>query len=940
MSEITNQQLVQPVIQPSPEAGRRLQYRETMLWSSAPYAVAFDLILAASLYLYFRNSIQLPPNALLGILALTTIDMLRLGSYLLCRRNRSHWYQAITLILNLLVGIVWGTAMHMLLALQGNPMVIAMAAGILLAGYILAYSAYLLALGAAIVPMLVIFIHGLLNEAGQDYHLLAGLLIVASLTFLGITRRMLLTLENMVQQQIQQASTVQLLETEKVDIEQVNRRLQDEVQQRKDYQAEAERQRKRAEAANMAKDEFLATMSHEIRTPLNGILPILDLLSSTELNPEQRDYLQTAIDSSQHLLRIIDDILDYSKIQAGKLELEIVSLNVREVVQSVMELMQPNATAKGLELRYEIDANVRNNMKGDPIRLRQILSNLVSNAIKFTEHGYVLIRVSVQRDWPNRQELLFQVKDTGIGIDPKAQTKLFRPFAQADASTSRLHGGTGLGLVICKRLVELMEGRIGVKSAPGKGSIFWFLLPLEKVEGDARPTRTTLYGCRTLLVAARHENETRHLAGLLQGAGLQVQIVDNGRAALQALKQQLDSGKFPELLVIDQRQLGTEAEQIIRTIQGRKELSWLPILIINIPEDTEKFTNSRSGVSVLTTPFDSLKLQETLNLTLGILPMNALASEARVSHQQRSTPKTTPTAADETEPRPPTAESAQRHTAQTPPTAAGGTRPTALLVEDNPVNLKVAARLVENMGLAIDTAENGQIALDKIASKQYDLVFMDCQMPVMDGYQATRALRQRERQNGLPRLPVIAMTANAMAGDRQKCLDAGMDDYLSKPIKKDLLQETIQRWLKRRQQTRPGERMNQETPPPSAAAPTPTEPAQQPPVLDDTVVNDLLDIMGEDFLELLHVYLRDAPRLVQNVRKAARQGDVQALITPAHSLKSSSANVGAMRLSALAKQMEQKARQGRLNEPELLAEQIERTYAQTELALQRLVNKN
>ena len=909
-----------------------------MLWAGTPYAIVFDLILAASLFFYFRSSIGLPLQAGMGMLALVAVDLVRLGVSLFCRNRHVRWYKTATGFLNILISAIWGLGLHYLLGQGGNPMVISMAAGILLAGYILAYSVYFSTLAAAILPMMILFFHGLMIHTNQDFLILSGLLLVASLTFFGFTHRMQRTLEAMVQQNTAQESAVQLLENEKTGIENINQQLQNEVQQRKEYQAEAERQKKRAEAANMAKDEFLATMSHEIRTPLNGILPILDLLSSTDLTPEQRDYLETAIDSSRHLLRIIDDILDYSKIQAGKLELEIVGLNIREVIHSVVELMQPNASAKGLELRYEIDPNVRMNMRGDPIRLRQILSNLVSNAIKFTERGYVQIRVGVQRDLPNQQELLFQVKDTGVGIQPEVQGKLFRPFTQADASTSRLHGGTGLGLVICKRLVELMEGKIGVKSVPGKGSIFWFLLPLKKAQGDAAPARTSLYGCRTLLVAPEHHEETQSISRLLQGVGLQLQHASHAQAAINILKKQLDQGRFSELLVIDHRQLGGDTDRLIQAITRHDQLSWLPIVVITTQEQGTSYQQMAGSITVLTTPLDPTTLEDKLNLTLGILGSEPLQEPAIPENRNRlrqPASNTGRTGIDETTP----AQRPETVTTSKPQPETGHTdqhKPRALLVEDNPVNLKVAARLVENLGLTIDTAENGQIALDKIRRNAYDLVFMDCQMPVMDGYQATRALRQREKQQGLERLPVIAMTANAMAGDRQKCLDSGMDDYLSKPIKKDLLNETIQRWLsKRRKPTATPARKK----PRAAAQPDmPTEQAStQPPVLDESVVSDLLDVMGEDFIELLQVYLRDAPRLIDEIRKAAAAGKIEALVAPAHSLKSSSANVGAMRLSELAKTMELGARQNKLGQPQTLAQQIERTFTQTELALQRLM---
>ena len=712
--------------------------------------------------------------------------------------------------------------------------------------------------------------------------------------------------------------------------------LRSELERHRNIEKEMEVSRQAAESANMAKGEFLATMSHEMRTPLNGIIPLLEILRDTKLEADQREYLNTAYQSARSLLRIIDDILDYSKIEANKLELETVGLNLKDVVDSVARLMEKAAEAKGLKLSVSFDPNVRLACRGDPVRLRQVLSNLVSNAIKFTDKGSVQIQVSKRGETRTQSEVLFAVRDSGVGISPEHAERLFKPFSQADTSTTRNYGGTGLGLVICKRIVELMGGKIGLKSDTGKGSVFWFSVPFMKAIGDVSADRRDLSGSRALIVC-NDPKMTQRLSGYCQTWGIS-QIATNTTAdALSKLKSSATLGEnwAFDVAVVDLGSMRPTAAALARNVGREPALEKLRLVFVEGDEapPPELQVDPVRAMSVKR-QFGEAELMAALNKLLQV----ASGSDRRFNLLEEAARLGVDDAASSAG----RGQSGQVDVAvDAPPAKLTGH---ALLVEDNPVNRQVAQRLLSLIGITFDVAENGKEAFDMMmASNHFDVVLMDCQMPVMDGYTATRSRRTLEQERSLARIPIIAMTANAMAGDREKCLASGMDDYMSKPLNRGLLEQTIRKWM-------PKNRNSGTSAPPVANAPVAanppltrlTEPVKmtaQAPAINEGIVNELIDVMGSEFTSLVRVYLEDTPKNLNLLISAAERNDVQAMIAPAHSLKSTSANLGAMALSDVAKLIEHGARAGTLRDSGGMARQAGIEFRRASDELQRLLQK-
>ena len=684
-------------------------------------------------------------------------------------------------------------------------------------------------------------------------------------------------------------------------------RLQQEIGHHTRLEEELTQAKQAAESAVLAKGEFLATMSHEIRTPLNGIVPMLDLLLQGQLSSSQLEMVRTAYSSSQQLLRIVDDILDYSKLEADRLELETTNFNLRELLENVIRLMERPAEAKGLRLYLHLDPGVRLPVRGDPVRLRQVLSNLISNAVKFTEKGSVSVHVQRVGESAAQHQLRFEVRDTGIGIRREAMERLFTAFSQADASTTRLYGGTGLGLAICKRIVELMGGRIGVSSEVGRGTDFWFEIPLLKVHGDMPAQDTSHSGMRVMLLSNDPRLRMR-LSMLLPNWGMRLTAVETTQEALDRLRAAATQGPpwAYSVVVADIAGMRNTAIALRRNLEHQAIYGQVRLLCLYGEESAPEELRERAT----------------------LLSRHAQDGDLRVA-------LTAPVATAKEEEAP--VEFAPPPMGQSP---AESRRMRVLLVEDNPVNLMVGQRLLGVLGTDCDTASNGEEAMLRMSASRYDLVLMDCQMPVMDGYTATRRWRDLERDAGDGRhLPIIAMTANAMAGDRQKCLDAGMDDYLAKPVTRAELERSLHRWwhagtapasAPRAQRepaaqpspmpfTLPPSPLPEQAPPaPPASIPTPTlQPteAAHAVTIDDEVLEELRAVLGGELDRLIRVFLDDAPRHIAALEEAALAPDLEALREHAHSLKSSSANLGAMQLSAAAKRVELGARTGTLDRP-------------------------
>ena len=721
--------------------------------------------------------------------------------------------------------------------------------------------------------------------------------------------------------------------------------LRRDLQRHDQLEQELLQAKQAAESAVLAKGEFLATMSHEIRTPLNGIVPMLDMLARAPLATDHREMLNTASASSHQLLRIVDDILDYSKLEANKLDLEITAFNLRELLDGVLQLMQRPAENKGLRLSLQLDPAVRLPVRGDPVRLRQVLSNLIGNAIKFTERGGVTLVVRRLGETSAQHLLRFEVRDTGIGIPAEAQARLFRSFTQADASTTRLYGGTGLGLAICKRIVELMGGRIDLVSEPGRGSTFWFEAPLTKVIGDMKMRDPHAFDQGRVLVVTPDQRLRQRLALLLTNWGLQVNAVETTQEALERLRAAGETRADDFVAVVaDAAGIRSTARALHRTL-ARRPAGATPVRLIWLYGDETVPEELRSDSTLLSRQAPDSALRAALT-------GQAADAEAAVPpvvigdifEDVEATPARTPAPVFE-----PTEPGVEADVANAPAEAGEGTgtqtastaspaEARLLLVEDNPVNLLVAQKLLAALGFRSESEANGELALQRMMVEPFDLVFMDCQMPVLDGYSATRRWRTHENELGAQRrLPIVAMTANAMAGDRQRCLDAGMDDYLAKPVTREQLEACLQRWLPGHVAVAaPAPRKPESATAPAtlsdaAAAARAATPAF--PVLDHSMLEELREIAGDETIRIISLFLEDAPRLIAALEKAAAVPELDAMRDAAHTLKSSSANVGAMALSAAAKRVELGARAARLDRPAVAVALVIAEYARARMAL-------
>ncbi len=628
-----------------------------------------------------------------------------------------------------------------------------------------------------------------------------------------------------------------------------------------------------ADQASRAKSDFLARMSHEIRTPMNGVMGMAELLADTELSERQRRFVDSIHNSSEALLTIINDILDFSKIEAGKLELDHAPFNLEELIDDLGELFAERAHHKGLELVCAVAPGVPRILRGDAGRLRQILTNLLGNAFKFTHQGEVALRVSFEQIEGLEVLLYFEVRDTGIGIAPHAQSRLFQSFSQADTSTTRKYGGTGLGLAICKRLAQLMGGKVGVKSTLGEGSLFWAtarLIREESATNDWDPISRRLNSLRVLVVDDNSTNREL-LDEFLSAWAVEHATAASGPQALVALREAATNGQPFDLGFFDQQMPDMDGIELTRQLRQDSLIGSLAVVLLtSMAEDLNAQRMKALGIyTYLTKPVRKSQLYQCLR---------AVASSEMDTWQEHQEARKTPRS----------------------PSWAKQHQQRVLLVEDNPVNQELGYEMLQSLGLQVDVAEDGEQALAAIARQHYSLVLMDCQMPVMDGFEATRQLRATEQAAGAARLPVIALTANALVGDRELCLAAGMDDYLSKPFKAVELSEVLARWL----------------PQPEAIVARPVA-GDPPPDQSPTAGSALLDLSRLGQIRALHgpgkpnilgrvirLFFDSAPGQLAGIRAAVEAAHAPGLYETAHALKSASINLGATDFSELCKQLE------------------------------------